>query len=112
MSDKKLFLLDAYALIYRAYFAFADRPIINSKGMNTSAVYGFANTLLELLRKEKPSHIAVVFDTAEPTLRHTESVDYKANRESMPEDLSVAVPYIIQLLQGFRIPVIFVDGYE
>src|SRR3954464_11709638 len=84
---KKLFLLDAYALIYRAYFAFSNNPRINSKGFNTSAVFGFTNTLLEILTKEKPTHIAVVFDVEGPTPRHTEFETYKANREEMPEDL-------------------------
>src|ERR1051326_1832488 len=105
MSDnnKKLFLLDAFALIYRAYFAFSNNHRINSKGLNTSAVFGFTNTLLEVLKKEKPSHIAVVFDTAEPTERHTQFADYKAHREEMPEDLSLAIPYIIRLIEGFNI---------
>lgn len=110
--EKKLFLLDAFALIYRAFYAFGDRPIINSKGMNTSAIFGFTNTLLDVLKKEKPTHIAVVFDTAEPTLRHIESTDYKANREAMPEGISSAIPYIFKLLQGFKIPIISSDGYE
>src|ERR1051325_7979434 len=105
-TDKNLFLLDAYALIYRAYFAFSNSPRINSKGFNTSAIFGFTNTLLEILTKEKPSHIAVVFDTAEPTHRHTEFEDYKAHREEMPEDLAKAIPYIIKLIESFNIPVI------
>jgi DNA polymerase I len=112
MSKPKLFLLDSYALIYRAYFAFANNPRINSKGLNTSAVFGFANTLLEILQKEKPDYIAAVFDTAAPTARHTEFEQYKANREAMPEDLQKSIPYIKELLNGFRIPVIELDGYE
>lgn len=114
MSDnsKKLFLLDAYALIYRAYFAFANNHRVNSKGLNTSAVLGFTNTLLEVLKKEKPTHIAVVFDTPEQTVRHVEYTDYKANREEMPEDLRLAIPYIIRIIEGFNIPVIGVPGYE
>ena len=114
MSDnnKKLFLLDAFALIYRAYFAFSNNHRINSKGLNTSAIFGFTNTLLEVLKKEKPSHIAVVFDTAEPTHRHTEFEDYKAHREEMPEDLAKAIPYIIKLIEAFNIPVIGMPGYE
>lgn len=114
MSDnnKKLFLLDAFALIYRAYFAFANNHRINSKGLNTSAVLGFTNTLLEVLKKEKPSHIAVVFDTPEPTVRHIEFTEYKANREEMPDDLRLAIPYIIKVIEGFNIPVIGMPGYE
>jgi DNA polymerase I len=109
---KKLFLLDAFALIYRAYFAFANNQRVNSKGLNTSAVLGFTNTLLEVLKKEKPTHIAVVFDTAAPTSRHEEFADYKAHREEMPEDLSLAIPYIFKVVEGFNIPALFLDGYE
>ena len=111
-NDKKLYLLDAYALIYRAYFAFSNNHRVNSKGLNTSAILGFTNTLLEVLKKEKPTHIAVVFDTSEPTVRHTEFPEYKANREETPEDLSAAIPYIIKIIEGFRIPVLFSHGYE
>src|SRR3954467_2682175 len=92
--NKKLFLLDAMALIYRAYFAFSNNHRINSKGQNTSAVYGFTNSLLEVLKKEKPTHIAVVFDTAAPTTRHEEFSDYKAGRQEIPEDLALAIPYV------------------
>jgi len=109
---KKLFLLDAFALIYRAYFAFANSPRINSQGLNTSAIFGFTNTLLELLRKEQPTHIAVVFDTSAPTHRHVEYEAYKANREEMPEDLRKAIPYIFQLLEAFNITTISSDGWE
>ncbi|TAH41126.1 MAG: DNA polymerase I [Bacteroidetes bacterium] len=111
-SEKKLFLLDAMALIYRAYFAFSNNHRINSKGQNTSAVFGFTNTLLDVLKKEKPSHIAVVFDTAAPTSRHEEFSDYKAGREEIPEDLASAIPIVVQLCEAFRIPVLAVDGYE
>lgn len=111
-NPKKLFLLDAFALIYRAYFAFSNNHRVNSKGLNTSAILGFTNTLLEVLKKEKPTHIAVVFDTAEPTVRHVEFADYKAHREEMPEDLALSIPYIIKLIKGFNIPVLFSDGYE
>src|ERR1700752_1537348 len=100
-NPKKLFLLDAFALIYRAYFAFSNNHRINSKGLNTSAVFGFTNTLLEVLKKEKPTHIAIIFDTPEPTHRHTEFPAYKAQREDMPEDLSLAIPYIIKLIEAF-----------
>ncbi len=111
-SSKKLFLLDAMALIYRAYFAFSKNPRINSKGLNTSAVLGFANTLYDILKNEKPSHIGVAFDTIAPTIRKEGYDDYKANREKMPEDLSASIPYIMQLLEGFNIPILSVDGYE
>jgi DNA polymerase-1 len=111
-TSKKLFLLDAFALIYRAYFAFSNSPRINSKGMNTSAVFGFCNTMLEILNKEKPTHMAVVFDTEEPTQRHIEFETYKANREEMPEDLAVAIPYVIDLIKAFNIEVIGLPGYE
>lgn len=111
-TPKKLFLLDAFALIYRAYFAFSNNPRISSKGLNTSAVFGFTNTLLEILRKEKPTHMAVVFDTEEPTSRHTEFEAYKANREEMPEDLRIALPYIMELVKGFNISLIGIPGYE
>lgn len=109
---KKLFLLDGMALIYRAYFALSKAPRFTSTGLNTSAIMGFANTLLEVLRKETPSHIAVVFDTSAPTVRHIEFEAYKANRESMPEDLSAAIPYVFKLIEGFNIPVITMDGFE
>ncbi len=112
MSEKKLFLLDGMALIYRAFFAFKDYPRITSTGLNTSAVFGFANTLLEVLQKEKPTHIAVVFDTAAPTERHIEYEQYKAHREAMPEDLSISIPYVFRLIEGMNIPVITMDGYE
>ena len=95
-EDKRLFLLDAYALIYRAYFAFGNNQRVNSQGLNTSAVLGFTNTLLEVLNKEKPTHIAVVFDTAEPTTRHEDFTDYKAGREAMPEDIAKAIQLAIE----------------
>lgn len=109
---KKLFLLDAFALIYRAHFALSKNPRFTSGGLNTSAIMGFTNTLLEVLKKENPSHIAVVFDTSAPTERHTDFAAYKAHREAMPEDLSTAIPYIVRLIEGFNIPVISCDGYE
>jgi len=111
-EQKKLFLLDAMALIYRAYFAMNKNPRINSKGLNTSAILGFANTLFEVLKKENPTHIAVAFDSREPTVRHDDFSGYKANREAMPEDLSISIPYIIALIDAFNIPVIFSEGYE
>jgi DNA polymerase-1 len=110
--SNKLFLLDGMALIYRAHFALSKSPRFTTAGLNTSAVFGFANTLLEVLKKENPSHIAVVFDTQAPTDRHVEFTDYKANREAMPEDLSAALPYVFKLIEGFNIPVITSDGFE
>ncbi|WP_316810621.1 DNA polymerase I [Pedobacter heparinus] len=109
---KKLFLLDGMALIYRAHFALSKNPRFTSTGINTSAVMGFANTLMEVLKKENPTHIAVVFDTEAPTERHTDFEAYKAHRQAMPEDLSAALPYIFKLIEGFRIPVITKDGFE
>jgi len=109
---KKLFLIDAFALIYRSYFAFSKNPRINSKGIETSAVLGFVNSLIEVLKKEKPTHIAVVFDTPQATLRHIEYTEYKANREAMPEGISVALPYIDQLLDAFNITKLYAHGYE
>ena len=111
-TQKKLFLLDAYALIYRAYFAFSSSPRINSKGFNTSAIFGFTNTLLEILTKEKPTHIAVVFDMEGPTQRHVEFEAYKANREEMPEDLRTSIPIIMELIRGFNIQILGTAGYE
>ena len=111
-AEKKLFLLDAFALIYRAYFAFAKNPRINSKGLDTSAIFGFVNTLNEVIRKEKPTHIAVVFDTKKPTERHIEFPEYKAHREAMPDGLRDALPYIDTLLEAYNIPKLFVDGFE
>ena len=110
--SKKLFLLDAYALIYRAFFAMSKRPAVNSKGLNTSAVMGFLNTLYDVLRNEKPTHIGVAFDLHAPTVRTQEFADYKANREAMPDDLRNAVPYIIKLIEGFNIPIYAAEGYE
>jgi len=112
MFVKKLFLLDGMALIYRAYFALSKTPRITSTGFNTSAIFGFANTLLELLRTQQPSHIAVVFDTMAPTNRHVEFAAYKANRQAIPEDLAAAIPYVYKLIEGFNIPILTLDGYE
>ncbi len=109
---KKLFLLDGMALIYRAHFALSKTPRFTSNGLNTSAVMGFTNTLLDVLKKEKPTHMAVVFDTQAPTERHTDFEAYKAHREAMPEDLSKALPYIFKVVLGFNIPLITYDGYE
>ncbi len=111
-DDKRLFLLDAYALIYRAYFAFSRNPLINSKGMNVSAISGFTSTLIDLIQKEKPTHLAVVFDSAEETNRAAEFSFYKAHREAMPEDIQNSIPWIRQIIAGFHIPMLEVAGYE
>lgn len=110
--SQKLFLLDAMALIYRAHFAFIKAPRITSKGLNTSAVFGFTNTLLEVLQKEKPTHIGVAFDTSAPTFRHIEYPAYKAQREAQPEDITVAIPYVKKLLEAMCIPILIMDGFE
>src|SRR5258708_24596587 len=109
---KKLFLLDGMALVYRAHFAFISRPILTSKGVNTSALYGFTQTLLDILNREQPTHIAVAFDTAAPTRRHVEYPEYKATREAMPEDLRQALPHVRRMTEAFRIPVLTSDGFE
>ena len=111
-EPKKLFLLDAMALIYRAYFAFNKNPRLSSKGVNTSAVFGFANVLLDLLKKEKPTHIGVAFDTMAPTVRKVGFEAYKAHRQETPEDIIKSLPYIHELIEGFNIPALYVDGYE
>lgn len=108
----KLFLLDGMALVYRAHFAFFRNPIITSKGVNTSAVYGFANTLLDIMENHDASHIGVAFDTQEPTGRHTLYPEYKAQREAMPEELACAIPYVKELCKALGIPVLEMDGYE
>ena len=109
---QKLFLLDAYALIYRSYYAFIKNPRINSKGLNTSAIMGFLNTLNEVLTKEKPTHIGVAFDPHGPTFRSKAFPEYKAQREETPEDIRKAVPIIKDLLKAYRIPILQVDGFE
>ena len=110
--EKKLFLLDAFALIFRAYYALIRNPIITSKGKNTNAQLGFTNTLVDLLNKQKPTHMAVCFDTAAPTERHTDFVEYKANRQEAPEDLLASLPDIRRIITGLNIPIIETDGYE
>lgn len=112
MEKQKLFLLDAYALIYRAYYAFIRNPRVNSKGQNTSAIFGFVNTLEDVLRKENPSHIAVAFDPPGPTFRHTEYEAYKAQREATPEDIKTSVPIIKKILDAYNIPVLEEPGFE
>jgi DNA polymerase-1 len=110
--EKKLFLLDAFALIFRAYYALIRNPRITSKGKNTNAQFGFTNTLIDLLNKQKPSHMAVCFDTKAPTERHTDYAEYKANRQEAPEDLLASLPDIKKIILGLNIPVIETDGFE
>lgn len=112
MEHKRLFLLDAYALIFRAYYALIKMPRITSTGLNTSAVFGFVNTLEELLRKEKPTHIAICFDPPGPTFRHEAFEAYKGEREATPEDIKISVPIIKEIIRAYRIPIIEVEGYE
>ncbi len=109
---KKLFLLDAFALVFRAYYALIRNPRITSKGRNTNAQFGFTNTIIELIKNQNPSHMAVCFDTHAPTERHTDFADYKANRQETPEDILSAVPDIKRIIEGLNIPVIAIDGYE
>jgi len=109
---KKLFLLDGMALVYRAHFAFSKNPRVNSKGLNTGAILGFTNSLVEIIEKQKPTHLAVAFDTAEPTFRHEVFEEYKANREAQPEDITLALPYIFKITQAFQVPILKLPGYE
>ncbi|MCX6923632.1 MAG: DNA polymerase I [Verrucomicrobia bacterium] len=109
---KKLFLLDGMALVYRAHFAFISRPILTSKGVNTSALYWFTQTLLDILKTQQPTHLGVAFDTQAPTQRHVEFADYKANREEMPEDLSAALPHVRRMVEAFNVPLLIYDGFE
>ncbi|GEO02786.1 DNA polymerase I [Adhaeribacter aerolatus] len=109
---KKLFLLDAMALIFRAHFAFSKNPRINSKGMNTGAALGFTNTLFEVLSKEKPTHIGVAMDGPEKTFRHDNFTEYKAHRQAMPEDIGIAIPYVKKIVDAFNIPLLILPGYE
>lgn len=112
VMPKKLFLLDAFALVFRAYYALIRNPRVTSKGRNTNAQFGFTNTILELINNQKPTHMAVCFDTHAPTERHTDFADYKANRQETPEDILSAVPDIKRIIEGLNIPVIAIDGYE
>src|SRR6187399_2354083 len=111
-KDKRLFLLDAMALIFRAYYALINSPRITTKGRNTNAQFGFTNALIDLINNQHPSHMAVCFDTHAPTERHTDFADYKANRQEAPEDLILAIPDIKKIIQGFNVPVVELDGYE
>ena len=107
-----MFLLDAYALIFRAYYAMKNSQRVTSKGLNTSAIFGFVNTLEEILKKEQPTHIAVCFDPAGKTFRHEMYPEYKAGREATPEDIKSAIPYIKDIIRAYRIPIVEVEGYE
>src|SRR5687767_2353525 len=109
---KKVFLLDAFALIFRAYYALIRNPRLTSKGKNTNAQFGFTNTLADLINNQKPTYLAVCFDTAAPTERHTDFQDYKANRQEAPEDILDSIPDIKRIIRGFNIPVVEVDGFE
>lgn len=112
MEEKKLFLIDGHAVLYRSYFAFINNPRVNSKGVNTSAVFGFVNTVYEMMRSQKPTHIGVVFDPKGKTFRHEMYEAYKANRQATPEDLKAAIPEVIEIIQAMNIPVVQVEGYE
>lgn len=112
MEDKRLFLLDGHALVYRAHFAFITRPLINSKGLNTSAITGFVRTLWDLMINQKPTHIAVAFDPKGGTFRHEYYPQYKANRDAQPEDITIAMQYIPSIIEAFNIPVVMVPNYE
>ncbi|MEN9744896.1 MAG: polymerase, partial [Bacteroidota bacterium] len=105
-------MLDAFALIFRAYYALIRNPRITSKGKNTNAQFGFTNALVDLINKQKPSHMAICFDTAAPTERHTDFADYKANRQEAPEDLLASIPDIKKIIESFNIPIIETDGFE
>lgn len=111
-TDKRLFLLDAYALIFRGYYAFIKNPRINSKGLNTSAIMGFCNSMIEILKKENPTHIAVVFDVGKSTIRTEQYSEYKANRDETPEAIKLAIPYIQEIIKAFHIPILYKEGYE
>ncbi|MBP1646034.1 MAG: polA [Bacteroidetes bacterium] len=112
MKEKTLYLIDAMALIYRSYYALNKNPRINSKGLNTSAILGFANTLLDIIKKHKPTHIGVAFDLYGPTVRHEQFEDYKANRQECPEDIISAIPYVKELVKAMNIPMLCKEGYE
>lgn len=112
MDNQRMFLLDAFALIFRAYYALIKMPRVSSAGFNTSAIFGFVNTLEELLRKEKPTHLAVCFDPAGPTFRHLASEEYKSERAETPEDIKLSIPYIKRIIEAYNIPVVVCDGFE
>ncbi|MEO6191033.1 MAG: 5'-3' exonuclease H3TH domain-containing protein, partial [Saprospiraceae bacterium] len=109
---KKLFLLDGHALVYRAHYSFITRPLINSKGLNTSAISGFTRYLWDIITNQKPTHLAISFDMSGPTFRHEEYPAYKANREAQPEDITIGLPYIYQIIEAFNIPIVTLQGFE
>ena len=109
---KKLFLIDGHAILYRSHYAFIARPLINSKGLNTSAISGFIRTLWDIINKEKPTHLAVAFDLSGPTFRHIAFPEYKANREAQPEDITIALPIVKKIIQAFNIPIVTLEGFE
>ena len=111
-SDKRLFLIDAYAMIFRGYYALIRNPRLTSKGFDTSAIFGFTNSLIELIRREKPTHLAVVFDVGKENVRTADFTEYKANRSDTPEAIKNAVPYIHRILEAMHIPILGVEGYE
>src|SRR5574344_189960 len=112
MNKNQLYLIDAMALIYRSFYALNKNPRINSKGLNTSAILGFFNTLLDIIQKHNPTHLAICFDLQAPTFRHEEYEQYKSNREAMPEDIRTSIPYIKKLIEAMNIPMISKEGYE
>jgi DNA polymerase-1 len=111
-SDKRLFLIDAYAMIFRGYYALIRNPRLTSKGFDTSAIFGFTNSLIELIRREKPTHLAVVFDVGKENVRTADFTEYKANRSDTPEAIKNAVPYIHRILEAMHIPILGVEGYK
>ncbi len=111
-QDKRLFLIDAYAMIFRGYYALIRNPRLTSKGLDTSAIFGFTNSLIELIRRERPTHLAVVFDVGQASVRTDDFSDYKANRSETPEAIKIAVPYIHRILEAMHIPILGVEGYE
>src|SRR5205823_11797660 len=108
--ERKLFLLDGMALVYRAHFAFVNRPVFTAAGVNTSALFGFTQTLLEILKNQQPTHVAVAFDTDAPTQRHAEFAEYKAQRQAMPEDITAALPHARRMIEALHIPVLTCEG--
>src|SRR3954465_9787338 len=110
--EKKLFLLDGMALVYRAHFALIARPIFTSKGVNSSALFGFTQTLLEILKNQQPTHVAVAFDTDTPTQRHVDFAHYKAHRQIMPEDITAALPEVRRMIEAFNIKILICEGFE
>ena len=111
-TDKRLYLIDAYAMIFRGYFAFIKNPRISTKGINTSAIFGFTNSLIELIKRDRPTHLAVVFDVGRTNIRHEDFKEYKANRQDTPEPILIAIPYIHRILEAMHIPILGVEGYE